>query len=60
MIKIEMGSDALNEAAWALLEEIQSVTQEAVSPKLFNNLKPCLKAAIEVYLNQALKNELEK
>lgn len=58
MIQIKMGSEALNEAGWRLLEEIQNVTQEQVSPVLFNNLKGCLKVAIEVYLNEALKKEI--
>lgn len=41
--------DALNEAGWTLLEEIQKYQE--VDGYLFNNLKGCLKAAIETYLN---------
>lgn len=59
MIKIDMGSNALNDAAWKLLDEIQIVEGKPVSAILFNNLKPCLKAAIETYLNEAFKKEFE-
>ncbi len=41
--------DALNFAGWVLLEEIQKYQE--VDGHLFNNLKGCLKAAIEAYLN---------
>lgn len=45
--------DALNEAGWTLLEEIQKYQQ--VDGHLFNNLKSCLKAAIEKY-NEVKEN----
>lgn len=45
--------DALNEAGWTLLEEIQKYQQ--VDGHLFNNLKFCLKAAIEKY-NEVKEN----
>lgn len=46
--------DALNKAGWELLERIYSLNVE-VPPILFNNLKGCLKSAIEVYLQEKLK-----
>lgn len=54
-INIELGSDALNEAAWKLLDKIQDYQE--VNPLLFNNLKDCLKETIEVYLTRALKEK---
>lgn len=45
-IEIEY-DDALNEAGYTLLEEIQKYQE--VDGHLFNNLKSCLKAAIEKY-----------
>jgi hypothetical protein len=52
-IQIDMGSDALNEAAWKLLDKIQEYQQ--VDAPLFNNLKGCLKEAIESYLTQTFE-----
>lgn len=49
-MSIDLGSDALNNAAWVLLDKIQEHQQ--VDAPLFNNLKSCLKAAIEVYLTE--------
>ena len=40
--------DALNDASWTLLDEIGKF--QKVEGHLFNNLKSCLKAAIETYL----------
>lgn len=48
-IEIDLVSGALNDATWKLLFKIQEYQE--VEPNLFNNLKSCLKAAIEVYLN---------
>jgi len=47
--EIDLGSDSLNDAAWELLDKISEYQE--VNATLFNNLKSCLKAAIEVYLN---------
>jgi hypothetical protein len=46
--------DALNKAGWELLERIYALDVE-VPAILFNNLKGCLKSAIEVYLTEKLK-----
>lgn len=53
-VKIEY-DDALNEAGWTLLEEIQKYQQ--VDGHLFNNLKSFLKAAIEKYNEVKENNE---
>lgn len=45
---IDMGSEGLNEAGWVLLREIQKY--QHIEPKLWNNLKGCLKVAIEKYI----------
>lgn len=52
-IQINMTGTALNEASWKLLDKIQEYQQ--VDALLFNNLKGCLKEAVEVYLNETLK-----
>jgi hypothetical protein len=54
MTKVEF-DDALNEAGWVLLDEIMKYQE--VDPHLFNNLKVCLKLAIEVYLTEKAKEE---
>lgn len=41
--------DALNQAGWELYEMISKF--QHVEPRLFNNMKGCLKAAIETYLS---------
>jgi len=53
--EINIGSDALNDAGWELLNQINQY--QAVDGPLFNNLKSCLKAAIEVYLNHEENRE---
>lgn len=55
-MKIEMGSNELNEAAWMLLDEIVKIDGE-ISPELFNNLKPVLKEAIELFLTMKLESK---
>jgi len=57
-MNIDLGSDELNNAAWVLLDKIQEHQQ--VDAPLFNNLKGCLKEAIEVYLTEALKEKISK
>jgi len=54
-IEINMTGDALNNAAWKLLDKIQEHQQ--VEAPLFNNLKGCLKEAIEVYLTETFEGE---
>ena len=54
-VNLDLGSDALNSAAWVLLDELGNYSE--VEPILFNNLKECLKAAIEEYLKEALQLE---
>ena len=49
--------DALNDAAWTLLDEIGKF--QKVEGHLFNNLKGCLKAAIETYLSVKTKDAIE-
>lgn len=51
-IQVEF-DNKLNEAAWVLLDEIRKFQQ--VEPQLFNNLKGCLKVAIEKYLEEAIE-----
>lgn len=41
--------DALNDAGWTLLEEIQKHQQ--VDGHLFNNLKECLRQSLITYFN---------
>lgn len=57
-IKIDWTSSELNNASWKLLEEIQKFQQ--VDAPLWNNLKGCLKQAIEVYLNESIAQEKEQ
>lgn len=45
--------DALNEAGWVLLNELQKHGE--VSTGLFNNLKGCLRVSIEAYLKAKLE-----
>lgn len=52
-VEIEF-DNALNEAGWDLLDKIGNF--QHVEPHLFNNLKGCLKSAIETYLT-ALEKE---
>lgn len=52
-IQINMTGTALNEASWKLLDKIQEYQQ--VDALLFNNLKGCLKEAIEVYLKEVFE-----
>lgn len=52
-IQINMTGTALNEASWKLLDKIQEYQQ--VDAPLFNNLKGCLKEAIEVYLKEVFE-----
>lgn len=47
--------DALNNAAWTLLEGIQEYQE--VEGHLFNNLKSVLKQAIEVYLTETFEEK---
>ena len=54
-MKIEMTSDALNNAAWLLLERIREYQE--VEPYLFNNLKGCLKDSIELFLTEKLEEK---
>lgn len=54
-IEINMTGDALNNAAWELLNKIQEYQQ--VEAPLFNNLKGCLKEAIEVYLTEVFEGD---
>lgn len=49
--------DALNVAAWTLLDEVGKF--QKVEAHLFNNLKGCLKAAIETYLTVKTAEALE-
>lgn len=54
--KVEIDyDDALNEAGWVLLDEIGKF--QKVEGHLFNNMKGCLKAAIEKYLAEQLKQD---
>lgn len=55
-MKIEMGSKELNEAAWLLHNEIVKIDGE-ISPQLFNNLKPALKEAIELFLSMKIESK---
>lgn len=48
--------DAMNKAGWELLGKIQDLGVD-VPAVLFNNLKGCLKSAIEVYLTEKLTKE---
>jgi hypothetical protein len=54
-MKIEMTGDALNKAAWLLHDRI-SQYQEINAP-LFNNIKGCLKDAIELFLTEKLEEK---
>lgn len=54
-IKIDLGSDALNNAAWLLLDKIQEY--QTVEAPLFNNLKSCLKESIELYLTEVFEEK---
>jgi hypothetical protein len=54
-IEINMTGTALNEASWKLLDKIQEYQQ--VDAPLFNNLKGCLKEAIEVYLKEVFEGD---
>ena len=54
-MKIEMTSDALNNAAWLLLERIGEYQE--VNAYLFNNLKGCLKDSIELFLTEKLEEK---
>lgn len=54
-IKIDLGSDALNNAGWLLLDKIQE--HQTVDAPLFNNLKSCLKEAIELYLTEVFEEK---
>ena len=54
-MNIDLGSDPLNNAAWVLLDKIQEYQQ--VDAPLFNNIKSCLKAAIEVYLIETFEEK---
>lgn len=47
-MKTELHQDALNDAGWKLLDELQKL-MDVVPNRVFNNLKPALAAAIEVY-----------
>lgn len=56
--KIEIEYDnPLNDAAWALHEQISQYSE--INGHLFNNLKSCLKAAIEEYLAKSLEENKE-
>lgn len=57
-MKIEMTSTELNEAAWLLHDKIHQIDGE-VSAALFNNLKPALKDAIELFLTLKLEEKPE-
>lgn len=54
-MKIEMTSDALNNAAWLLLNKMQEYQE--INAQLFNNLKPCLKEAIELFLVETFEEK---
>lgn len=54
-IQINMTGDALNNAAWKLLDKIQE--HQEVEAALFNNLKECLKEAIELYLTDVFEGK---
>ena len=47
-MKTELHQDALNDAGWKLLDELQKL-MDVVPNRVFNNLKPALAATIEVY-----------
>lgn len=47
--------DALNDAGWTLLDKIGEY--QHVDGPLFNNLKSCLKAAIETYLEKTIEKQ---
>lgn len=55
-MKIDMCSNALNEAGWLMLDKLRQLDGE-VSPKVFNNLKPALKEAIELFLTLKLEEK---
>jgi hypothetical protein len=55
-MKIDMGSNALNEAGWLMLDKLRQLDGE-VSPMVFNNLKPALKEAIELFLTLKLEEK---
>lgn len=51
-MKIEF-DNALNEAGWELVSELRKFGD--VNGHMFNNIKQCLKSAIEVYLSESEK-----
>lgn len=57
-MKIEWTSSELNDASWVLHEEIQKYQQ--IDADLFNNLKGCLKEAIEVFLTKKLEEKVDE
>lgn len=53
-VKVSINYDnALNDAGWILINAIGRYQE--VSPALFNNMKGCLKEAIEAYLEATIK-----
>lgn len=54
MKKVEF-DNALNEAGWAMIHELQKFG--GVGGRMFNNMKPCLKVAIEKYLSESDKEK---
>ena len=56
-MKTELHQDALNDAGWKLLDELQKL-MDVVPNRVFNNLKPALAAAIDVYQIKAAPEAL--
>lgn len=54
-MKIKMTGDALNNAAWLLVHKIQE--HQEMNAQLFNNIKPCLKEAIELFLTETFEEK---